>query len=102
MVDKGLVAGVAPKDYAASASETERRAWHSVSDVMRRDFVYVRKDEMLADIVARMHHPHAAIAVVCRSGGTGGVDADVVGIVTWEQTAEVQEEAVDLFSESPE
>ncbi len=99
VTEGGHVTGVAPRDYALSASEIERRGWHSVSDVMRHDFVYARADEILTDIVARMERPHAAIAVVTKETGVEGSAADVVGIITWELIAMVLQESVELFSE---
>jgi CIC family chloride channel protein len=96
----GRVAGVAPKDYALSASESERRGWHSVADVMRRDFIFAREDETMDTIIARLHRPHAAIAVVIKDPGVAGPVADVVGIITWERVAALLEEAVESFSES--
>ncbi len=101
VIEDGHVSGIAPKDYAASAPETERRGWHSVTDVMRRDFIFVREDETMDAIVARLHRQHAAIAVVIREAGAPGTASDVVGIITWERVAELLEEAVELFSEKP-
>lgn len=100
VAEDGHVAGVAPKDYAVSASESERRGWHSIADVMRRDFIFVREDETMDAIIARLHRPHAAIAVVMKDVGVAGSAADVVGIITWERVAELLEEAVESFSES--
>ncbi len=99
VIDEGQVLGVAPRDYASSAFETERLGWRSVADVMRHDFVFSFEDEKLADIVARMHRPHAAVAVVLNRSGRIAAAEAVVGIITWEHVAEVLEEAVDLFSE---
>jgi CIC family chloride channel protein len=102
VVDDGSVVGVAPRDYAVSASETERRGWHSVADVMRRDFVYAREGETADAVVARLHRPHAAIAVVVKEGGATGPADDVLGIITWEHIARLLEETVELFSEERE
>jgi CIC family chloride channel protein len=102
VVQDGLVAGVAPRDYALSASETESRGWHSVADVMRRDFVYAREDEAVDIIVGRLHRPSAAIAVVIKEAGVAGSAADVVGVITWESIARLLEESVELFSEERE
>ncbi len=99
VVADGRVLGVAPRDYASSASETERRGWHSVADVMHRDFVFAAEDDKLADIVARMHRPHAAVAVVLRRGGHADAADAVAGIISWEHIANVLEESEDLFSE---
>jgi CIC family chloride channel protein len=99
VVEDGVVAGVAPRDYALSASETERRGWHSVADVMRRDFILVREDETMDSIVARMHRPHAAVAIVLKRSGATSNASDVAGIITWERVAELLEDAVNLFSE---
>jgi chloride channel protein, CIC family len=102
VVDDGHVEGVAPRDYALSASETERRGWHSVADVMRRDFIIAREGETMDRIVAGMHRPHAAVAVVFRRPGSASSAVDVSGIITWERVAELLEEAVELFSETRE
>ncbi len=99
VVQDGRVAGVAPRDYALNASESERRGWHFIADVMRRDFIFVREDETTDTIIARLHRPHAAIAVVTRDPGDEGSAADVVGIITWERVAQLLEETVELFSE---
>jgi CIC family chloride channel protein len=103
VLEDDIVAGVVPRNYAVSASETERRGWHSVADVMRRDFIYVREDEAMDTIVARLHRLSAALAVVIKKeAGVEGLAADVVGIITWEHIAKLLEEAVDLFSEERE
>ena len=102
VVEDGHVAGVAPRDYALSAPETERRGWHSVADVMRRDFIVAREDETMDSIMARMHRPHAAVAVVLRQPRSVPSAVDVTGIITWERVAELLEEVVELFSEAPE
>jgi CIC family chloride channel protein len=102
VVDDGHVVGVAPKDYAQSATETVRRGWHSVADVMRRDFILAREKETLDSIVARMHRPHAAVAIVLRHPSSPPSATDVRGIITWERIAELLEENVDLFSETRE
>ncbi len=102
VVDGGHIAGVAPRDYALSASETERRGWHSVADVMRRDFILAREKETMDSIVARMHRPHAAVAIVLRYPSSPPSAVDVRGIITWERVAELLEENVDLFSEARE
>ncbi len=99
VVENGLVVGVAPRDYALAVSDTERSAWHSVADVMRRDFIFVFEGDTLDHVIARLHRPHAAIAVVIREEGVAGPDGDAVGIITWERIAELLEETVDLFSE---
>jgi CIC family chloride channel protein len=95
----GHVEGVAPRDYAVSASEAERRAWHSIRDVMRRDFIFVYERDTMDLVVARLHRLHAAIAIVISEQGEAGPVADVVGFITWERVAELLEETVDLFSE---
>jgi CIC family chloride channel protein len=102
VVDDGHVTGVAPRDYALSATETVRRGWHSAADVMRRDFILAREKETLDSIVARMHRPHAAVAVVLKRAEPRPAAADVTGIVTWERVAELLEETVELFSEARE
>ena len=99
VVDQGQVVGVAPCDYAQTASEAERQGWQSVADIMRRDFVFASENEKLADIVARMHRPHAAVGVVLGQGGRAAAADAVAGIITWEHIAEVLEESVDLFTE---
>lgn len=98
-VDNGQVQGVIPRDYASSAPEEDRRRWRSVADVIRRDFIFAFEDERLADIVARMHRPHAVVAVVFNRKARAAAVEGVEGIITWEQIAEVMEDAVDLFSE---
>ncbi len=102
VVEVGHVAGIVPGDYALSAPETERRGWHSVADVMRRDFIHARVDETMDSIVARMHRPHAAVALVLRYPGSPPSVGDVVGIISWERVAELLEETVELFSEARE
>ena len=102
VVDDDNIAGVAPKDYALSATETERRGWHSVADVMRRDFILARENETMDSIVARMHRPHAAVAVVLKRPGSPPSAANVRGIITWEQVANLLEENVELFADSRE
>jgi chloride channel protein, CIC family len=102
VVDGGHIAGVAPRDYALSAPETERRGWHSVADVMRRDFILAGEKETMDSIVARMHRPHAAVAIVVRSPGSPSSSGEARGIITWERVAELLEEAVELFSEARE
>jgi CIC family chloride channel protein len=100
VVDGDRVVGVAPRDYGLSAEETERRGWHSVADVMRRDFIFARGDETADSIIARLHRPHAALAVVVRKRAPAAPTAsDVTGIITWERVAELLEEAVDSYSE---
>ncbi|MGE5174202.1 MAG: chloride channel protein [Betaproteobacteria bacterium] len=99
VVENDLVSGVAPKDYALSATETERRSWHSVADVMRHDFIIAHENDPMDGIVARMHRPHAAVAIVSSQSGSPPRATDVAGIITWERVAELLEEAVDLFSE---
>jgi chloride channel protein, CIC family len=101
VVEDGHVAGVAPRDYALSASENERKGWHSVADMMRRDFIFARNNETMDSIVARMHRPHAAVAVVLRHPESTKA-IDVTGIITWERVAELLEETVELFSEARE
>ncbi len=93
------VAGIAPRNYAESTSETERRGWHSIADVMRRDFIIVDEDETMDTIIARMHRPHAEVAVVLRQSASPSYADGVTGIITWERVAELLEEAVDLFSD---
>jgi CIC family chloride channel protein len=100
IAEDGHVAGVAPRDYALSAPETERRGWHSVADVMRHDFIFAREDETMDSIVARMHRPHAAVAIVLRKMGSPEYANDVTGIISWELVAELLEQTVDIFSES--
>jgi CIC family chloride channel protein len=102
VVENGHVAGVVPRDYALSAPETERRGWHSVADVMRRDFILAREDETMDSIVVRMHRPHAAVAVVLSQPGSPPYAVDVRGIITWERVAELLEETIELFSEARE
>jgi CIC family chloride channel protein len=102
VAEGGQVTGVASRDYALSASETERRGWHSVVDVMRRDFILARENETMDSIVARMHRPHSEAAVVLRRPGSPPYAVDVTGIITWERVAELLEEAVELFSEGRE
>jgi CIC family chloride channel protein len=99
VVDDGNVVGVAPREYASSATTAARTDWHSVADVMRRDFVFASENELMVDVVTRMHMPHAVVAVVLGPGGRPPSVEAVVGIVTWECVAAVLEEAVDLFSE---
>lgn len=99
VVDEGMVLGLAPRDFASSAPESDRCEWQTVGDVMHRDYVFAFEDEKLADIVARMHRPHAAVAIVLSRGGRAAAAEAVVGIITWEHIAVVLEEAVDLFSE---
>jgi chloride channel protein, CIC family len=99
VVDDGKVLGVAPRDYASSAPTAARSDWHSVADVMRRDFVFASQNELMVDVVTRMHTPHAVVAVVLGPGGRPPSAEAVVGIVTWECVAAVLEDSVDLFSE---
>ena len=66
---------------------------------MRRDFVFASENEKLADIVARMHRPHAAVGVVLGQGGRAAAAYAVAAIITLEHIAEVLEESVDLFTE---
>ncbi len=99
VADNGNVLGVAPRDYASSAPADARSGWHTVADVMRRDFVFASQNELMIDVVTRMHTPHAVVAVVLGPGGRPPFADAVVGIVTWECVAEVLEESVDLFSE---
>jgi CIC family chloride channel protein len=98
VVDNDHVSGVAPRDYALSASETERRGWHSVADVMRRDFILVQEDETMDSIVARLHRPHAAVAIVVKRTESPSSIVDVTGIITWERVAELLEEIIEPFS----
>lgn len=100
VVDDGQVIGVIPRDYASSARETERQGWRSVFDIMHRDFIFASENDKLADIVARMHRPHAAVAVVLSRGGRAASADAVVGIITWENITEILEESVDLFTEN--
>jgi CIC family chloride channel protein len=100
--EEGHVAGVAPKDYALSAPETVRRGWHSVADVMRRDFILALEKETMDSVVARMHRQHTAVTIVCRRIEPPPAVADVTGIITWERVAELLEESVELFSEARE
>jgi CIC family chloride channel protein len=100
VVDDGQVTGVIPRDYASSAMETERQDWRSVSDVMHRDFIFAPENDKLADIVARMHRPHAALAVVLSRDGKAASAGAVVGIITWEDISQILEESVDLFTEN--
>jgi chloride channel protein, CIC family len=102
VVEDGHVVGVAPKDYALSATETVRRGWHSVADVMRRDFILVREKETMDSVVARMHRQHTAVSVVFRRLASPPFVADVTGIITWERVAGLLEESVELFSEARE
>ncbi len=97
--EDGRVVGVAPRDYGLSVSYIERRGWHSVADVMRRDFIFAHEDETMDTIIARLHRPHAAIAIVIRGVNAQGSTDDVVGIITWERIAELMEESIDLYSE---
>jgi len=99
VVDEGHVRGVAPRDYALSASDTERRGWHSVADVMRRDFIFVHEDETMGNILAHLHRAHAEVAIVLRQPGSTSSAVDVMGIITWYRVAELLEETVDLYSE---
>jgi CIC family chloride channel protein len=96
----GEVVGVVPRNFGMSAAEIERRGWHSISDVMRRDFIYVRENETVDNIVARLHRPHAALGIVIKGDGAAGKKTDVIGIITWERVAELLEDAVNLFSET--
>jgi predicted transcriptional regulator len=98
VVNDGRIAGVAPRDYAVAAPEIEQRGWHVVADIMRRDFVVVRDGDLMSAVVAKMHRPHAAIAVVTRKGGSTDVATDAVGIITWERVAEILEESLDFFT----
>jgi chloride channel protein, CIC family len=99
VADNGQVVGVIPHEYALSNSDPNHQDWHTVSDLIRRDFIFASENDNLADIVARMHKPHSAVGVVLsREGRAASADA-VVGIITWEHIAEVLEESVDLFSE---
>ncbi len=102
VMDDGHIIGVAPRDYALSAQETERKGWHSVADVMRRDFIYARENETMDSILAHLHRSHAAIAIVLRQPGSTSSSVNVVGIITWERVAELLEEIVELYSESRE
>jgi CIC family chloride channel protein len=99
-VEDGHVEGVVAKDYVLSASETERRGWHSVADVMRRDFILTREDETMDSLVAHLHRQHAAVALVLRRPGSPPSVGDVAGIISWERVAELLEETVELFSEA--
>jgi CIC family chloride channel protein len=99
VAENGLVMGVAPRDYALSAPETERGGWHSVADVMRRDYIVAHEDETIDAIVARLHRQHAAIAIVSKETAVADSSADIVGIITWERVAELLEQSIDLFSE---
>ncbi len=102
VAEDGHVAGVAPRDYALSAPETERRGWHSVADVMRRDFIYAQEDETMDSIVARLHRSHTALAIVIKKPGSPPYVEDVTGIITWELVAELLEQTVEIFSEARE
>ena len=101
-VADGHVSGIVPRDYALSAPETERRGWHTVADVMLRDFIVARQDETMDRIVARMHRPHAAVAIVLKQAEFPPAADDVKGIITWERIAELLEENIDLFAEARE
>jgi chloride channel protein, CIC family len=102
VVDDGHVRGVAPRDYAMSAPETERRGWHFVADVMRRDFIFAHEDETMDSILAHLHRPHAAVAIVLRQPGSTSSAVNIVGIITWDRVAELLEDTVELYSESQE
>lgn len=99
VVDDGHVSGVVPRDYALSAPEIERRGWHSVADIMRLDFILAHEEETMDSIVAHLHRPHAAVAIVLRQPGSPPYAVDVTGIITWERIAELLEETVELYSD---
>ena len=101
-VGDGYVEGVVAKDYALSASEIEKRGWHSVADVMRRDFIFTPEDETMDKLVAHLHRQHAAVALVFRGPGPQPLIGDITGIISWERVAELLEESVELFSEARE
>ena len=102
VVDDGQVRGVAPRDYALSAPETERRGWHSVADVMRGDFIFAHEDETMDSILANLHRRHSAVAIVLRQPVTISSTVDIMGIITWDRVAELLEETIELYSESGE
>jgi CIC family chloride channel protein len=94
------VVGVAPRDYALSATETERRGWHSVADVMRSDYILAHENETMDNIMARMHRSHAATVVVLKHPGSPPDAMNVTGIITWERVAELLEETIEIYSET--
>ncbi len=99
VVEKGQVVGVISRDYTFSFTDSEEQDGQPVSEYMRHDFIFAFENEKLADIVARMHRPHAAVAVVLKTNGRAAALEAVAGIITWEHIAEVLEESVDLFAE---
>jgi CIC family chloride channel protein len=100
VVDDGHVSGVAPRDYALSAPETEQRGKHSVADVMRRDFIFAHENETMDSILSHLHRLHAAVAIVLSHPVSSPSIVDIMGIITWDRVSELLEETVELYSES--
>jgi len=100
VVEAGRIVGIIPREYALAAEESETGEKFRVADRMRHDFIFATGQEKLTDIVARMHRPHAAVAIILQTPGQTADQSSVAGLLTWEHIAEVLEESVDLFTES--
>ncbi|MGE4561231.1 MAG: chloride channel protein [Desulfobulbus sp.] len=99
VVEREKVVGIIARDGAWANRENGGQDDQLVADYMRHDFIFAAENEKLTDLVERMHHPHASVAVVLGRGGHAASEGAVVGLITWEDIAEVLEESADLFSE---
>ncbi|MGD9948580.1 MAG: chloride channel protein [Desulfobulbus sp.] len=99
VLDQEKAVGIIARDGAWANLEGRGKASQTVTDHMRHDFIFAAENEKLADLVERMHNPHASVAVVLGRGGHATSEEAVVGLITWEDIAEVLEESADLFSE---
>ncbi len=99
VVEKQKVIGIVARDGAWTTLDSTDQEAQPVSVYMRHDFILTTENEKLADLVERMHNPHASVAVVLGGGGHATSVESVVGLVTWEDIAEILEKSADLFSE---
>ena len=68
----------------------------TLGEVASRDFVVVREDEVVFDVIERMWRKHGGMAVVVTGQGIPRGD-DVVGVITKEHVADSVASSVKIY-----
>lgn len=98
LVEDGKVIGVLSRAWALGHSAILQRA-PTVSEVARHDYVTVRHEAAIFEVLASMHAARASIAVVSSAQADASEPGAVLGIVTKAHLAEVFAEGMELFSD---
>ncbi len=96
VTNKGRLYGVIRVNTGLRRGLESARTGVTLGDVATRDFIIVREDEVVFDVIERMWRKHGFMAVVVSGQGVPRA-ADVVGVITKEHVADSVASSIKIY-----